>query len=354
VLLIWIFGNISQTAIFLFIGPVSDLFESERFSGLPLKFCYNGDVDLCPFPTSILSPGYIALHRYFSELLKGCSPMGFAEQRTLGSTGLKVGRLGISSSFGAPAAAFEEAFERGCNYFTWGTFIKGRSTAMQTALHNLSTQGRRDDLVVGMLTYAHNAWLTERFLHRGLKVAGLDYADVLLLGWFPKRPPQKIIDGAVRLKEKGLVRFIGLTGHNRKLFPQLAQEGVFDLFHIRYNAVHTGAETECFPQLGGNDEKRPGIVSFTATAWGKLLQPKKMPPGEPSLSAAECYRFALSHPAVDVCMMGAKNREEMRQNLAVLDQGPLSEREMERVRRIGEHLYGKAYKQGHPNNGGAP
>ena len=30
----------------------------------------------------------------------------------LGRTGLSVGRLGISSSYGAPAAAFEEAFER--------------------------------------------------------------------------------------------------------------------------------------------------------------------------------------------------------------------------------------------------
>jgi len=52
--------------------------------------------------------------------------MTFSQQTTLGRTGLKVGRLGISSSFGAPAMALEEAFERGCNYFTWSTFIKGR------------------------------------------------------------------------------------------------------------------------------------------------------------------------------------------------------------------------------------
>ena len=52
--------------------------------------------------------------------------MIFSEKATLGRTGLRVGRLGISSSFDAPAMAFEEAFERGCNYYTWGTFIKGR------------------------------------------------------------------------------------------------------------------------------------------------------------------------------------------------------------------------------------
>jgi len=38
--------------------------------------------------------------------------MNFSEQTILGRTGIKVGRLGISSSYGAPVEAFEEAFER--------------------------------------------------------------------------------------------------------------------------------------------------------------------------------------------------------------------------------------------------
>ena len=265
--------------------------------------------------------------------------MQLSTPTTLGRTNLKVGRLGISSSFGAPAAAYEEAFERGCNYFTWGTFIRGRSGPMRAAIRNITAAGRRDDLVVGMLTYAHHAWLTEHFFLKGLEDAGLDYADVLLLGWFPKRPPQKVIDGAIRLKEKGLVRFIGLTSHNRKLFPELAKEGLFDVFHIRYNAAHRGAETETFPHLSGDD--RPGVVSFTATDWRKLLGKRKLPTGETPLTAAECYRFVLSHPAVDVCMMGAKSTEEMRENLSVLEQGALTAEEMERVRRIGRLVYGK-------------
>jgi hypothetical protein len=44
--------------------------------------------------------------------------MIFSEKTNLGRYGLKVGRLGISSSLSAPAMAFEEAFERGCNYYT--------------------------------------------------------------------------------------------------------------------------------------------------------------------------------------------------------------------------------------------
>ncbi len=265
--------------------------------------------------------------------------MTFSEQTTLGRTGLEVGRLGISSSFGAPAAAYLEAFERGCNYFTWGTFIRGRAGAMRTAIRNIVQSGRRDDLVVGMLTYAHNAWLTEHFFVKGLKAARLEYTDVLLLGWFPRRPPQKVIDGALRLKKKGLVRFIGLTSHNRNLFPELTKEGIFDLFHIRYNATHRGAETETFPYITG--EGRPGVVSFTATDWRKLLSSRKMPKGEKPLTADECYRFVLSHPAVDVCMMGAKSIQQMQENLEVLEKGPLTAEEMQRVQNIGRHVYGK-------------
>ena len=265
--------------------------------------------------------------------------MTFSEQTTLGCTGLKVGRLGISSSFGAPAAAFEEAFERGCNYFNWGSFLKGRSSQMRAAIRNIVSAGQRDRLVVGVLTYAHNAFLTDYFLKKSLNAANLEYADVLLLGWFPKRPPRKVIAGALALKEKGLVRHIGLTSHNRKLFPELAAEGLFDVFHIRYNAAHRGAETETFPHMVKGDG--PGVVSFTATDWRKLLKPRRMPPGEQPLTAADCYRFALSHPAVDVCMVGAKSRIQMQTNLEVLESGPLEAVERERIERIGRYVYGK-------------
>jgi len=66
-----------------------------------------------------------------------------------------------------------------------------------------------------------------------------------------------------------------------------------------------------------------------------------MPSGEKPLTAKDCYRFVLSNPAVDVCMTGARTLEMMRENLETLDSGPLSPEEMERIRRIGDHVYGK-------------
>ena len=152
-------------------------------------------------------------------------------------------------------------------------------------------------------------------------------------------PPRRLVDGALAMKEKGLVRAIGLSSHSRKLCGALAGDGAFDVIHFRYNAAHRGAEQDIFPCVG--KERRPGLVAFTATRWGKLLNPTKMPPGEKPPTAADCYRFVLSHPAVDVCMSGAKTAEQMRQNLSVVDAGPMTEAELERMRIIGDFVYGR-------------
>jgi aryl-alcohol dehydrogenase-like predicted oxidoreductase len=264
--------------------------------------------------------------------------MDFHQPRVLGRTTLRVGRLGVASGYWAPTEALEEAFERGCNYFTWGTVVKGFSPHLRQALRNIVGKGQRDRLVLAAFTYAHNSFLTERLLRRGLKSAGLDNADVLILGYYSRRPSRRLVEGALRLKETGLVRSIGVSSHNRRLLGELAKGSEFDVLHLRYNAAHRGAESDIFPYLPSAG--RPGTVAFTATRWGRLLDPRKMPPGEAAPSAADCYRFVLSHPAVDVCITGAKTLEQMRDNLRTLDAGPMSEDELARMRRIGDFVHG--------------
>jgi hypothetical protein len=67
---------------------------------------------------------------------------GFSERVLLGRSGLWVSRLGLGSSFGAPSSAYLDAFERGVNYFYWGSL---RGQAMRDAIREIA-RGRRDDL----------------------------------------------------------------------------------------------------------------------------------------------------------------------------------------------------------------
>jgi predicted aldo/keto reductase-like oxidoreductase len=262
--------------------------------------------------------------------------MKFSEPIILGRTGLKAGRMGVSSSYGTPTAALEEAFERGCNYFAWGTFIIWHLAKMRNAIRHIVQQGKRDKLILAIVSFAHQPLLTELFFMKALKNTGTDFADVLLLGGFSKHPSPKIIEGALKMKEKGMCRYLGLTGHNPKLFAQLRKENIFDVFHVLYNAAYREAEIETFPFLQG--DKRPGVVTFTATSWGQLLKANKMPIGELPPTSVDCYRFVLSHPVVDICLTAPKTIEHMRQNLAVLDLEPMQQEELERMRRIGVHI----------------
>ena len=265
--------------------------------------------------------------------------MDLNQPRILGKTGLKVGPLGVASSYGAPANAFEEAFERGCNYFYWGS---QRKDSMRQAIKNICGQGKRDDLIIVIQSYSRSAFLMEAFFKKAINSLGLDHADVLLLGWHNKKPAQRILNKALEMKEKGLYGFLGVSGHNRSLFPKLAEDNIFDLFHIRYNAAHRGAEEEIFPHL--REDNRPGIASYTATRWSQLLNPKKMPPRENPPSASDCYRFVLSNPAVDVCMCGPKDTDQMREALRTLELGPLNEEELKRMREIGAFVHAHTRK----------
>ena len=263
--------------------------------------------------------------------------MDFNNKIILGRTGLEVGRIGIASSFGAPVKAYEEAFEMGCNYFTWGTFIKGGSKHMRQAIKNIVAKGKRDDLIIALYSYSHISFLIEPLLKKDLKSLGIDYTDILILGYFQKPPGKRILSTINNLKERGLVRHFGVSSHNRNLFPVLEKEKMFDVFHLRYNAVNRGAEDDIFPFM--NPKDRPGVVSYTATRWGQLLKQKNMPADIKAPSASDCYRFVLSNSNVDVCMMGTKTDGQMRENLDALKLGPLDEIELFRLKNIGDYLH---------------
>ncbi|RJP68898.1 MAG: hypothetical protein C4532_11930 [Candidatus Abyssobacteria bacterium SURF_17] len=262
--------------------------------------------------------------------------MDLTEKRTLGRSGLIVGRLGVSCGYGAPTEAFEEAFERGCNYFYWGSL---RRLSMAKTIKSISTQGKRDKLVVVIQVYNRIASMLHGSVERGLRKAALDYADVLLLGWHNSLPSQRLLEAAHKLKEQEKIRFLAMSGHYRPAFPVVAEKGVFDIFHIRYNAVHRGAEVDVFPKLP--QQSRPGIVIYTATCWRKLLSPGKTPPGEKTPSGSDCYRFVLSNPNVDVCMTGPRDRAQMQEALKTLTLGPFNNEQMDWMRRVGDRVRGK-------------
>jgi len=264
--------------------------------------------------------------------------MDYRSHTFLGRTGLSVGRLGFGGSYPAPAHALERAYhEHGLNFFLWGAT---RREPMRQALKNIA-RNSREGVVIAFQTYDKSGLLMRHFHEKGLRRLGVDYVDLLLMGWMRGVPRGHMLETALRLREEGKVRFLGISTHDRALAGRIVSDpsSPVDAVMVRYSAAHTGAETDFFPRLPAANA--PGILAFTATRWGQLLDPERMPPGERPLTAAECYRFTLTSGKVDVCLTGPRSGQELLDNMGALTDGPLSDEEMERVRRIGRYVYGK-------------
>lgn len=257
------------------------------------------------------------------------------EQSVLGRTNRTVGRLGLACSYGADERCVAMALDHGVSYYYWGTF---RRSGFAAGLRRL--KAAREHVLITVQSYSRMGSLLGWSLERALKTLGMEYADVLLLGLWNKPVRPSVLDAARRLRERGLVRYLAVSTHERPIAPKLAAERDIDILHVRYNAIHRGAEREIFPLLAPR-EQRPGIVSFTATSWGQLLSAKKVPAGDRVPSATDCYRFVLSNPAVDICLSGPKDAEQFQAALDAISRGPMDADEIEWMGRVGKAKYGK-------------
>jgi aryl-alcohol dehydrogenase-like predicted oxidoreductase len=249
---------------------------------------------------------------------------------TLGRTGFSVSRIGLASN-GIPGADVEYAVERGVNYLYWGSL---RLPDFGRAVRRIA-QRRRGDMVVVIQSYTRIASLLRPSLERALGELGIDHADLLLLGWWNEPPPRRILDAALALRDAGKVTAIMVSCHNRSTFRAYIDDARVGAFMVRYNAAHPGAENDVFPLLGEDRSTRPGVVSYTATRWGALLDPEMLPAEEPQPRPSDCYRFALSHPDVNVTLCGAKNRAELDEALSAVERGSMDDEELAWMKRVG-------------------
>jgi aryl-alcohol dehydrogenase-like predicted oxidoreductase len=247
----------------------------------------------------------------------------------LGRTGVEVSRLGLAGSFGIAADAVVRGFhELGINYF----FVTPRMKGLVQGVRQLIADGHRDEMVIASGANIPLGWSVRREWERNAKILGVNRFDVFQLFWVQAHwyVTGQTWPSMRQLLEDGRVRALGISCHNRPMARRLVDELDLDLLMIRYNAAHRGAEGEIFESL---PEKRPGIVAYTATRWGKLLKPL----GEQTpMTAPECYRFVLAHPAVDVVLSGARTYEELAENAQGVRAGALPPDRLEEVRRFGD------------------
>ncbi len=251
-------------------------------------------------------------------------------RRRLGRSRLEASRLGLAGSFGIDADAVERAYhELGIDYF----FVTPRMKRMVAGVRRLVDSGQRERMTIATGASLPFGWSVRREFDKSARLLGVDRFDVFHLFWVQAH--WYVTGNTWRemraLKEQGLIRALAISCHDRKLARALVDELELDVLMLRYNAAHRGAEHEIFASL---DEKtRPGIVAYTATRWGRLLSPA----GELGpMTAPECYRFALTHPMVDVVLCGPRSWDELVADAQGVLEGPIAAERMAELHAFGD------------------
>ena len=255
--------------------------------------------------------------------------------RTLPHLGRTVHRLGLSLNYGIDPKGFDIAIERGMNFIL---YTPTRTGKVLPSLKRVLKANRENYVVAAGPSVGFFGGGVKRAAEAKLKQLGTDYIDVFQLFWVGVGSAwtDGTMDALVKLKEEGKVKSIGISIHDRKRAGKLAEDSPLDLFMIRYNAAHPGAERDIFPHL---EKRKPAVVAYTATSWRKLLAAPKKWQGD-TMTAGDCYRFCLSSPHVDVTLSGPASTEQLNANLDAVEKGPLSEEQLGWMREYGAQVHG--------------
>ena len=252
--------------------------------------------------------------------------------RDVPGLGKRVHRLGLAGSHGIDDAGIRAAFDLGVNYVLW------TRPGMVPALRDAVRRDRERLVIATGPVIGHFRFTIRRAAEKALRTLGTDYLDVFQLFWAGTMSAidGRTLDELQRLKDEGKIRMSGISIHDRQRAARLVEDSPIDLFMLRYNAAHPGAETEVFPHLA---RRRPAVVAYTATSWRKLLRRPKGWAG-PAMTAGECYRFCLGNPSVDVVLTAPASRTELEANLGEVARGPLDPQRLSEVREFGRTVHG--------------
>jgi uncharacterized protein len=273
------------------------------------------------------------------------------EYTKLGRTGLKGSVIGIGTEHmrGQPRETvvntLRTAVENGVNYIDiiyampeylqhMGEGFRGLRDRVLLTAHLGSTDKDGQYFKTRALKRCEGAFLD---VLRGL---GTDHVDVLFLHNFnalkdwDRAAQGGYLDLAVRLRDEGRARFLGISGHYHGVMTRAVESGLVDLVMLPVNLFN-----HAMP--GRSDlldlclRRNVGVVAMKPYGGGRLLNgrgslrvPKYQTSGEAfhvriagEVTPAQCLSYVLAQRGVSLALAGVKNEEELGQALHVLQAG---------------------------------
>lgn len=271
--------------------------------------------------------------------------------RTLGRTGLKVSEVGLGGEWFNGLSEEESirivdaAEQNGVNYID--IFMPQAPTRDHLGA---ALKGRREKfLIQGHLctvyedeqyTRTRDIEKTKRSFEDLLHRLQTDYIDIGMIHYVDSEEDfqtvfgGEIIEYAKELKEKGIVRYLGMSSHNPHIAKKAAETGLIDVLMFSINPAYDleSPETDIydlmdFKGMGENgwvvDEARQELYSYCESAGvaitvmkplaaGTLLSAEAYPFGV-AMTVPQCIQYALDRNGVKCVIVGCHSVEEVLQ-----------------------------------------
>ncbi len=278
------------------------------------------------------------------------------EYRSIGKTGMSASVIGLGAEHldGKPYAIVEETIHAALdhNINIMDLFMPGDEVRRNIGK---ALVGRRKDIIIqghiGSVDLSQQYDISrdlstcKRYFEKLLDNLGTDYIDVGMLFFmdsdeaFEQIYSNGIVDYALELKEKGIIRAIGTSSHNPKVARKVLETGIVDLIMFSINPAFdmTPAETDVlstFEELSEQkyvtidpvraelykycEQKEIAITVMKTLGGGRLLSAEHSP-FKKSMTVTQCINYALTRPGVVSTMIGCQSAKHVEEAVSYLN-----------------------------------
>lgn len=271
------------------------------------------------------------------------------EYRTLGRTGLRVSEIGLGGEWfnGLTAqessAIVDAAQEKGINYID--IFMPQAPTRSNLGA---ALEGRREQFIIqghlctvfedGQYTRTRDIEKTKRSFADLLERLHTTYIDVGMIHYVDSEEDFRtafegpVLAYAKELKEKGVIRHIGMSSHDPHIALQAVESGMVDVLMFSINPAYDmeRADTDIYDLMEFKgmeksslvvDEARQKLYSACEAAGvaitvmkplgaGTLLKAESSPFGV-AMTVPQCIQYCLDRNGVKVVIVGCHTVEEV-------------------------------------------
>ncbi|NLL07312.1 MAG: 4Fe-4S binding protein [Clostridiaceae bacterium] len=258
----------------------------------------------------------------------------------LGNTGLEVSRMCFGGLIIGPLQAnlpLDEgtnvilaALEQGVNFIDTAE-LYGTYEYIKEAIKKSKTKP-----IIATKSYAYSSEGARDSVEKARKELDIDVIDIFLLHEqetrLTLRGHRDALEYYISMKEKGIIRAVGVSTHNVEVVEACADMPEIDVIHPLINktgiGIGDGTIEDMLTAVKKAHDNGKGIYGMKPLGGGNLLNSYK-----------ECMEFVLNIPYIDSIAIGMQSIEEVIMNVCVFNNKPVPENIRSLVAERKKHLH---------------